>query len=68
MCVKDYTFPNGDLVIKKGTGIIIPVLSYHREPSTFPEPMKFDPDRFEDKNIKYEGYLPFGDGPRNCIG
>ncbi|CAH1111514.1 unnamed protein product [Psylliodes chrysocephalus] len=68
MCVKDYTFPNGDLVIKKGTGIIIPVLSYHREPSTFPEPMKFDPDRFEDKNIKYAGYLPFGDGPRNCIG
>ncbi|CAH1115778.1 unnamed protein product [Psylliodes chrysocephalus] len=68
VCEDDYKFPDTDVIIEKGTPIIIPVLGFHRDPSLFPDPEKFDPDRFKDKNVKHDGYFPFGDGPRNCIG
>jgi len=43
----------------------------HHDPEYFPDPEKFDPERFNDenkKNIKPYTYLPFGSGPHNCIG
>ncbi|XP_018336208.1 cytochrome P450 9e2 [Agrilus planipennis] len=73
--VKPYTIPrdNGQppLKIEKGDLVWIPAYSIHRDPKYFPEPEKFDPERFsyERKNeIKPFTYLPFGAGPRNCIG
>lgn len=51
--------------------IIIPSHSYHHDPEYFPQPEKFDPERFAPSNlnnIKSCSYLPFGEGPRNCIG
>lgn len=72
-CVKDYRFQVDDLdfTIEKGRTCFIPIFAYHRDPNFFPDPMKFDPDRFSDENkhnIDPDTYLPFGIGPRNCIG
>ncbi|XP_038211821.1 cytochrome P450 9e2-like [Zerene cesonia] len=77
ICTKDYNLgkPNKeatkDYIIRKGEVIAIPVWAIHHDPQYFPEPEKFDPDRFSDHNkdlIKPMTYMPFGVGPRNCIG
>lgn len=49
----------------------IPIYGIHHDPTYFPNPDKFDPERFSDENkhnIQPGTYLPFGIGPRNCIG
>lgn len=74
VCNKDITYDLGDgkqLVLKKGDIISIPVVGIHRDPKYFENPLKFDPERFSDENkdkIEPCAYLPFGVGPRNCIG
>ncbi|KAG6461830.1 hypothetical protein O3G_MSEX012870 [Manduca sexta] len=77
ICIKDYNIgkPNDkaekDFIVRKGMGIGIPVWGIHRDPNYFPNPDKFDPERFSDENkhnIKPFTYIPFGLGPRNCIG
>lgn len=59
------------LHLEAGLTIWIPVMGIHRDPNHYPDPEKFDPERFNElnkKNIKPFSYLPFGTGPRNCIG
>ncbi|XP_028130066.2 probable cytochrome P450 6a13 [Diabrotica virgifera virgifera] len=68
VCTKDYKLEDSDFVIKKGTPVLIPLLGYTRDPEYYPDPLKWDINRFQDKNEKHIGYFPFGDGPRNCIG
>lgn len=73
VCVKDYdvNVDGKTFTIEKDKVIMIPVFAFHRDPKYFPNPMKFDPERFSDENkhnIDPDTYLPFGIGPRNCIG
>ncbi|VVC43861.1 Cytochrome P450, conserved site,Cytochrome P450,Cytochrome P450, E-class, group I [Cinara cedri] len=66
-----YRVPNDSLVIEKGQKIMIPLHSLHYDPQYYPNPEVFDPERFsqEEKSKRQSGtYLPFGDGPRICIG
>ncbi|XP_025406226.1 probable cytochrome P450 6a13 [Sipha flava] len=68
---EDYKVPGSSLVIRKGQKIIIPTYSIHHDPKYYPDPFKFDPERFseEEKSKRPNGtYLPFGDGPRLCLG
>ncbi|XP_075215408.1 uncharacterized protein LOC142321296 [Lycorma delicatula] len=69
-CLKDYTLPDGK-IIKKGTLFVISVIGMHRDPKLFPNPEEFDPERFSKENIhkiQPYSYVPFGEGPRICIG
>jgi cytochrome P450 family 9 len=72
-CLKNYLLKYDDksVVIEKGTMVAFPIIGFHYDPKYFPEPEKFDPKRFSDENkgnINLDVYLPFGIGPRNCIG
>nr|ULR85584.1 cytochrome P450 [Spodoptera frugiperda] len=77
VCTKDYNMgkPNPaaekDFIIRKGSPIMIPSYAFHHDAEFFPEPEKFDPERFSEENkhkINPMAYMPFGVGPRNCIG
>ncbi|XP_034830601.1 cytochrome P450 9e2-like [Maniola hyperantus] len=77
ICVKDYNLgkPNSkatkDYIIRKGESLAVPSWCFHHDPQFFPNPQKFDPERFSDENkhlINPIAYMPFGLGPRNCIG
>ncbi|KAK4874018.1 hypothetical protein RN001_013378 [Aquatica leii] len=75
-CVKPYTIqpihPEEQPVhLNKGDLLWIPMFALHRDPKFYPQPEKFNPERFNDENkanIRPYTYLPFGSGPRSCIG
>lgn len=55
--------------IAPGDTVIVPIYALHRHHMLWRDPDAFDPDRFADrKAIDRYAYLPFGDGPRICIG
>lgn len=55
--------------VRAGDTIILPIYALHRHHDLWENPDAFDPSRFGDaKKIDRFAYLPFGDGPRICIG
>jgi len=61
----------GDVVIPAGSMVIVHVYGAHHKPKHWPDPETFDTDRFTKGTEKLRTpftYLPFGGGPRTCIG
>ncbi len=61
----------GGYRIPEGTLVIISPSLVHRDPARWPDPERFDPERFlgaRREDIDRRSYLPFGSGPRLCIG
>lgn len=61
----------GEYQVRKGWFIGVDVWGMHRRSDYFPDPQRFDPDRFtpeREAQIPRNAYIPFGSGPRNCIG
>lgn len=66
-CTKNYKIPGTNVVIEKDTSVIIPPIAVHYDPELFPNPDKFDPDRFLDPKVK-QYLLVFGAGQHACLG
>lgn len=62
---KDYKIPGTDIVLEKGTNVVIPAFAIQRDPDIYPEPEQFKPERFESEKVKERHsmtWLPFGEG------
>ncbi|CAG4965667.1 unnamed protein product [Parnassius apollo] len=67
----DYTIPGTKVTINKGQIVLVSPLGIHHDEKYYPDPEKFDPERFSPENVGNRhpcAYMPFGVGPRNCIG
>lgn len=64
-----YTFADLNLTIDEEVKVIIPTQAMHRDPKYFENPDKYDPERFREGTKHMKPYfLPFGEGPRACVG
>jgi cytochrome P450 len=57
--------------LEAGTVAVVSFYAMHRDPKLWNNPLKFDPDRFLPERSQGRSrwqYLPFGGGPRSCIG
>ena len=81
LCTRDWQVPGETFVIPKDTQVYIPIVSFtcilslkkqfflkiglHYDPQYYPDPERFDPDRFENKgSIDSSTFQTFGSGPR----
>ncbi|XP_072169068.1 cytochrome P450 3A24-like [Diadema setosum] len=65
------TFTYNGITVEKGVRIFIPIYTIHHDEEYWPDPEKFDPSRFSKENKERRhplAWLPFGTGPRHCIG
>jgi cytochrome P450 len=59
----------GGYIVRRGTIVMLSPWVVHRDPAWWVEPERFDPGRFAPgHDISRAAYLPFGDGPRTCVG
>lgn len=73
MCVKPYAYDDGELRFEMPTGssVWLPIYSLQHDEKYWTDPERFDPERFgveRKADIVPGAYVPFGLGPRSCIG
>jgi cytochrome P450 len=63
-------FELGPYFLPRGTTMLMSQWIAHRNPDYFPDPLRFDPERFAPSSPPRPkfSYFPFGAGPRQCIG
>ena len=60
---------SGPLVIPRGARVAIGIECIHMDPTYFPDPERYDPNRFVDMDkVDLWSFIPFINGPRNCLG
>lgn len=67
----DEDTPINGYIVPKNTLTVTSIYAIHHDEEIYPVPEKFDPSRFEQENfakIPSGAYIPFGDGPRRCLG
>ncbi|CAM9382296.1 unnamed protein product [Ectocarpus sp. 12 AP-2014] len=70
-CVEDTTIceeGGTEHFIPKGCSVHLLIKGVHERPDIWPEPMRYNPDRFMETPVAPYTFLPFIDGPRNCLG
>ncbi|XP_058453557.1 cytochrome P450 6A1-like [Malaya genurostris] len=68
---KAYKVPGTNHILEQGSTMIVPVYGIHHDAEYYPDPERYDPDRFSPAQFSQRNpycFLPFGEGPRNCIG
>lgn len=68
----DLEYDGRKVTVDKDISVFIPIHQLHYDPEIYLEPTKFYPERFDDGQMKiYRDrctFIPFGDGPRVCLG
>lgn len=67
--IEDFTL--ADRLVTAGTDVTVPIHAVHRHQLLWNDPDRFDPERFAPSEVKARhryAYMPFGAGPRVCIG
>lgn len=62
---------DGGIAVERGTIVLVSPFVVHRHPEIWPDPERFDPDRFLPEAVEQRSrlaFLPFGLGPRTCVG
>lgn len=65
------TMSLGGYQIRRFTPIVVPIFALHHNPRYWPDPQRFDPDRFLPENATGRpgsAFIPFLAGPRHCLG
>ncbi|XP_076620558.1 cytochrome P450 9e2-like [Colletes latitarsis] len=74
LCTQEFEFEGSDGLrcrVKPGTEVIVPIHGLHLDPKYWTNPEVFDPERFDSdrkQSIDKMTFLPFGEGPRMCVG
>uniref|UniRef100_A0A0K8TUJ7 unspecific monooxygenase n=1 Tax=Epiphyas postvittana TaxID=65032 RepID=A0A0K8TUJ7_EPIPO len=67
-CERAYAVPGAGFSIDAGVDVVVPVNGLHRDARHWDQPERFLPERFEQPLKHKFVYLPFGEGPRACVG
>ncbi|XP_062552472.1 cytochrome P450 6a8-like [Armigeres subalbatus] len=68
---KPYPVPGTNVTLEKDSRVLLPVYAIHHDPQYYPNPEQYDPDRFNPDQAASRhpmAFVPFGEGPRICIG
>lgn len=66
-----YKIPGRDVILPPGSNIHLPIYCIQNDGLHYSNPELFDPERFSEENNKKRNpitYMPFGAGPKKCIG